>query len=344
MNLVESLPADAYCSESTYQAERARVFRPAWLLAGYSHQFTQPGDYLADVFAEWPVFIQMGDDRQLRAFHNVCAHRAGPIVWDGTGRQANLVCRYHGWAYGQEGELRNARDFGAEDVGAAQPSCDGLLSVRVQTWRGMVFICMDPTTPDLVEWLGDFPKECESYPIETYVFHSRSIHPMDCNWKTYADNFLEGYHVPLVHPGLNRQVEGLSYRVITKGDRRWNLHVAAPRHDDTDFTGVFLWFWPNFSLNIFRGGFAVERWVPRGHDKSDLIFEYFFEPGHPEADEIVSTSEVVGLEDIAISESVQRNLRSGAYNRGFLSPRHENGLADFKELLEEVLAGEPLRR
>ncbi len=343
MNLVESLPASAYCSEAMYQAERERVFRPAWLLAGYSYQFKQPGDYLADVFAEWPVFIQLGDDMQLRAFHNVCAHRAGPIVWDGTGRQANLVCRYHGWAYEQGGGLRSARDFGAEDVGAMDPPCDGLLTVRVQTWRSMVFICMDSTTPDLIAWLGDFPKECEPYPIESYEFHSRSVHPMDCNWKTYADNFLEGYHVPLVHPGLNRQVEGLSYRVTTKGDRRWNLHVAARRHDDTEFTGVFLWFWPNFSVNIFRGGFAVERWVPRGFDKSDLIFEYFFEPNHPEADDIVVTSELVCMEDLAIAEAVQRNLRSGAYDRGYLSPRHENGLADFKQLLEEVLAGEPLR-
>ena len=202
---------------------------------------------------------------------------------------------------------------------------------------------MDPTTPDLLAWLGDFPKECESYPIESYEFHSRSVHPMDCNWKTYADNFLEGYHVPLVHPGLNRQVEGLSYRVTTKGDRRWNLHVAARRRDDTEFTGVFLWFWPNFSINIFRGGFAVERWVPRGYGKSDLIFEYFFEPNHPEADDIVVTSELVCMEDLAIAEAVQRNLRSGAYDRGYLSPRHENGLADFQQLLEEVLAGEPLR-
>ena len=343
MKLVESLPARAYCDQSQYQAERDRVFRPAWILAAYQHQFQQPGDYIADVFADWPIFIQMGDDRKLRAFHNVCAHRAGPIMWDGAGRQSNLVCRYHGWAYNQDGALRSARDFGAGDVGAEDPVCDGLSSVRVETWRGFVFICMDAETPDLVSWLGAFPVECEQYPVESYVFHSRSVHEMKCNWKTYADNFLEGYHVPLVHPGLNREVEGMAYRVITKGDRRWNLHVAPARLDDTSFTGVFLWFWPNFSLNIFQGGFAVERWMPKGHDRCDLIFEYFFEPGHPNADEIAAISEIVGREDIQIAESVQRNLAAGVYHSGVLSPRHENGLADFKELLTEVLAGETLR-
>lgn len=343
MKLVESLPAQAYCDPARYEIERDRVFRPAWILAGYSHQFREPGDYVADAFAEWPVLIQLGNDQQLRAFHNVCAHRAGPLVWDGEGRQANLVCRYHGWVYTQEGDLRSARDFGAEDIGVENPDCLGLSPVRVQTWRGFVFICMDSETPDLIEWLGDFPRECEGYPIESYLFHSRSVRPMKCNWKTYSDNFLEGYHVPIVHPLLNREVEGLSYRVVTKGDRRWNLHVAPPRHDETAFTGVFLWFWPNFSLNIFQGGFAVERWMPRGADQTDLVFEYFFEPGHPTADEIVETSEIVALEDLTISEYVQRNLRAGVYKTGFLSPRHENGLADFKELLGEVLAGHPLR-
>lgn len=343
MKLVESLSASAYCDPTIYEAERRHVFRSAWLLAGYSHQFQEPGDYVADVFAEWPVFVHLGDDHRLRAFHNVCAHRAGPIVWDGTGRQANLVCRYHGWAYAPDGSLRNARDFGAEDVGAEAPACEGLPPVRVDQWRGFVFICMDPDTPDLLAWLGGFAQECEPYPVESYRFHSRSVHPMACNWKTYADNFLEGYHVPLVHPGLNREVEGLAYRVVTKGDRRWNIHVAPQRHDDTAFTGVFLWFWPNFSLNIFQGGYAVERWMPKGHDRCDLIFEYFFEPGHPSADETAATSEIVGLEDIAIAEAVQRNLRAGVYESGLLSPRHENALADFKELLEEVLAGQPLR-
>jgi choline monooxygenase len=343
VKLVESLPASAYCDADEYQVERQRVFRPAWVLFAYSHQFTQPGDYVADVIAEFPIFVQLGDDRQLRGFHNVCAHRAGPIMWDGEGRQSNLVCRYHGWAYTQDGQLRNARDFGAEDVGAENPTCLSLSSVRVQTWRGMIFVCMDHETPDLVDWLRDFPKECVEYPIESYVFHSRTVKHMDCNWKTYADNFLEGYHVPLVHPGLNREVEGLTYRVITRCDRRWNLHVAEQRRDESAFTGVFLWFWPNFSLNIFQGGFAVERWLPRGHDKCDLVFEYFFEPNHPTADEIVIASEAVGVEDVSIAEGVQRNLRAGIYVSGLLSPRHENGLADFKELLAEAFAGEPLR-
>jgi choline monooxygenase len=343
MELVETLPSAAYCDPVRYQDERKRVFWPAWLLAGYSHQFNEPGDYIAATIVEFPIFVQLGNDLQLRAFHNVCAHRAGPIVWDGNGRQANLVCRYHGWSYAQNGELRSARDFGVENIRAETPSCLALLPVRVETWRGMIFICMDQATPNLSEWLKDFPRECDAYPIETYVFHSRTTKRMACNWKTYADNFLEGYHVPFVHPGLNREVDGLSYRVISKGDRRWNVHEAEPRKKESGFTGVFLWFWPNFSLNILNGGYAVERWLPKGHDSCDLVFEYFFDPSIQNATEIVAASEAVAFEDVRISEAVQRNLEAGIYQTGTLSPRHENGLADFKDLLTEVLSGQSLR-
>lgn len=341
MTLVETLDANAYIDPLQYERERQAVFRSAWVLAAYTYQFTSPGDYVTEVVADWPIFIQLGDDGELRAFHNVCPHRAGPIMWDGAGCQANLVCRYHGWVFAKDGSLRNARDFGAEDVGLANPDL-GLTPIRVGSWRGFVFVCMDPSTADLVEWLGGFPAECDDYPIESYEFHTRSVRPMACNWKTYADNFLEGYHVPIVHPLLARDIEALKHRVITKGDRRWNIHIAPQRVEDPAFTGVFFYFWPNFSLNIFPGGFATERWLPRGPHRSELVFEYFFTPGHPEADEIVKVSEEVALEDLTIAESVQRNLHAGIYRKGLLSPRHENGLADFKELLTEVLAGSPL--
>ena len=343
MHLVDTLDATAYTDPGRYQHERLAVFHSAWVLIGYEHQFRKPGDYVTEVVAEWPVFVQRGSDGALRAFHNVCPHRAGPIVPDGQGCQANLVCRYHGWAFSQDGDLLRARDFGAEDVGAELPDGIALNPIRVQTWRGFVFVCMDPSTPDLVEWLGAFPRECDEYPIESYEFHTRTVRPMSCNWKTYADNFLEGYHVPIVHPLLSRDVDALRYRVVTKGDRRWNLHVAPQRVDDGTFTGVFIYFWPNFSLNIFHGGYAVERWVPRGVHGTDLIFEYFFSPDHDDIEAVVKVSEEVAEEDAAMAEAVQRNLDAGLYRSGLLSPRHENGLVDFKELLGEVLDGQPLR-
>ncbi len=332
MEFVETLPAPYYTDPQVYEVERHAIFAKAWNLVAYQHQLAHPGDYVTEELAGWPIFVQRTSSGGLIGFHNVCPHRAGPIMFDGQGCQANLVCRYHGWAFNQDGSLRNARDFGVELTDGP-----GLTPIRVQSWRGMVFVALDPGLPDLVEWLGEFPASCAQFPVESYRFHSRSVRPMRANWKTYADNFNEGYHLPMVHPEtLSRAVEALAYRVHVGPDPRWNLHIA-PSRGGTDWTGIWGYFWPSFSFNIFDDGMAIERWLPRGHDRSDLIFEYFFLDDAVGIDDIVKESEEVADEDLLVCEHVQRNLASGMYRTGILSPRHEHALGLFATMIHEAV-------
>jgi len=332
MSLVSTLPSRYYTDPDVFAVERTTVFATAWNMVGYQHQFTKTGDYVTEDLAGWPIFIQRQADGKLHAFHNVCPHRAGPIVWDGEGCQAGLVCRYHGWSFNADGSLRSARDFGAPIEGDV-----GLTPVRVDTWRGMVFVCMSNDTPDLLTWLGEFPNHCEKYPIESYRFYGATHRTMAANWKTYADNFNEGYHLPTVHATtLARAVNARSYRVQVGTDPRFNLHEAPPR-DNTEWTGVWGYFWPTFSFNIFSGGMAVERWLPRGHNSSSLIFEYFFADDMPGVEELVKESEVVADEDVRVCEHVQRNLAAGSYDVGWLSPRHEHALALFKDMIVDAV-------
>jgi choline monooxygenase len=330
MDMHWALPSRYYTDPAVFAVERNTVFAPAWNMIAYDHQVAGPGDYITENLAGWPIFVQRSADGQLRAFHNLCPHRAGPIVWEGEGCQANLVCRYHGWAFNQDGSLRSARDFGVE-----LPDGPGLTPVRVASWRGMIFVCLSDETPELVEWLGEFPAVCEKYPIETYQFHSKTVRTVAMNWKTYADNFNEGYHLPLTHAEtLNRAVDAKAYKVRVGADPRWNLHYAPPR-DGTEWSGVWGYFWPTFSFNIFEGGMAIERWLPRGHTHSDLIFEYFFADGTGDREELVKESEVVADEDAIMCEYVQRNLAAGLYDSGMLSPRHEEALWVFHEMIRE---------
>src|SRR5262245_31922140 len=103
VTLVETLHTRYYRDPAVWEAERHQIFAKTWVMIGLEDQIPRPGDYLAEQVASFPVFVQRGDDGSLRGFHNMCPHRAGPIVWDGTGHQANLVCRYHGWAFDREG-------------------------------------------------------------------------------------------------------------------------------------------------------------------------------------------------------------------------------------------------
>src|SRR5262249_6280152 len=130
VTLTETLPTRYYVDPQIWEIERRQIFAKTWVMIGLEHQIPRAGDYLAEQLAGWPIFVQRAEDGGLRAFHNMCPHRAGPIVWEGTGHQANLVCRYHGWAFDREGALLNARDFGAQ-----APPGTGLPPVRAQTWR-----------------------------------------------------------------------------------------------------------------------------------------------------------------------------------------------------------------
>ncbi len=331
MSLTETLPTRYYLDPTIWEIERHQIFSKTWVMVANDHQLPKVGDYITEQVANWPIFVQRGDNASLRAFHNMCPHRAGPIVWEGAGHQANLVCRYHGWAFDKEGLLINARDFGAD-----APAGTCLTQVRAQSWRGMIFVCLDPTVPDLIEWLGGFIEECAPYPTENYRFHSRTIRHTAMNWKVYNDNFLEGYHLPLVHPAMSREVEALEYRITSNGDPRWNIHTA-PRRDGQTWSGVWGYFYPCFSFDIFPGGMAVERWLPVGNAQMDLIFEYFFDDNTDDADTIVKDSEEVADEDVRVGEMVQKNLAAGLYQTGWLSPRHEYAVGEFHQLVRDAV-------
>ncbi len=206
--------------------------------------------------------------------------------------------------------------------------------VLVDSFRGMIFVALDASNCSLVDWLNEFPSALIDLPVEELIFHSRTIRRVKCNWKTYADNFLEGYHVPSVHPEMARDADASNYSVILGDDRRWNVHVMPPRGDSV--FGMFGWLYPTFAFNVVPGGWAVERWLPRGHNEIDLYFEYFFEPGAPNLERIHAMNETVAEEDVRICEAVQRNLESGVYAEGLLSPKWEEPLLVFHGMIREL--------
>jgi choline monooxygenase len=165
-------------------------------------------------------------------------------------------------------------------------------------------------------------------------------HELACNWKAYADNYLEGYHIPLVHPGLNKEIDARRYVVDVDERHRWVRH-SAPARDGAVNAGRWLWRWPNLALNLYPGGMNVERYDPVAPDRTRLRYSYsFLRPDDHEASEaVLRMSAQVTAEDTAICESVQRNLASGAYEAGRLSPRHEGGVAAFQRWVRQAVDG-----
>ncbi len=328
-----TLPASWYHDPEVHERERAAVWARSWLVFAPRARLDRPGKYVAAEVAGWPVFVVVRPDGTLGGFHNVCAHRAGPIVWEGHGTCGNLVCRYHGWAYDWEGALRSARDFRGE----VEPAAHGLTPLRVEVWRNLVWINLDPGAESLAAALGSFNDQCLEFPMEEFVYTHQVVRTLACNWKTYADNYLEGYHIPLLHPELNREIDVSRYRVEVFPDDDYCLHTA-PARDGAANAGRWLFRFPNTALNVYRTGMNLERILPDGPDRTLVVYDYFFaDPEDPANADTLKVSEVTLDQDQAICEAVQRNLKGGIYRTGPLSPHHESGVGWFQDRLQSAL-------
>jgi len=332
-----ALPAPFYGDRAAADDERVRVFARSWQLVAHLAQLSHPGDHVVAEIAAVPVLIVRGDDDVLRGFHNVCRHRAGPIA-SCNGRAArSLVCRYHGWTYALDGSLRGAPEM--KDVEDFDVSTIRLPEIRVAAWQGLVFAALGDV-PELGTVLEGIDARLGDSQLHGYQFERRVSYEIRCNWKVYVDNFLEGYHLPIVHPALNRLFDYRSYltEVAEWHSLQWSpLETAG----DTNFYGsgdaLYYFVYPNTMLNILPGRLQTNRVVPLDVNRCRVDFDYYY-PADDSADGEarracdLEFSDEVQQEDIDICEAVQRGIDSGSYHAGRLNPKRESGVHHFHEL------------
>ena len=329
------LPARFYVEPEMAAIDRRAIFDRAWQLVAHVSQLRHAGDHVVANLAGLPVLAVRGADDAIRVFHNVCRHRAGPIAQcDGLGAKA-LRCRYHGWTYTLEGQLKSApemkeaQDFDVADIRLPQ--------LAVQVWQGMVFAAVDANAPAFDDFVAGIDERLGAdRGLEHYGNHHRASYDIACNWKVYVDNYLEGYHVPHVHPGLNRLLDYRSYRTELSD---WHSLQWSPLESDASLYGngdaLYYWLWPNTMLNILPGRLQTNTVVPLGVDRCRVVFDSHYAAGDDQAkrDADLAFSDEVQHEDLGICEDVQRGFASGSYVPGRLNPLRETGVRHFHELL-----------
>ena len=331
------LSVDLYRGEDALRRDREHVLRRTWQFMGHDSQIPAAGDYLADVIGGAPVVVVRKADGALAAFHNVCRHRAGALVTDGVGNCGEaFTCRYHGWRYALDGRLRNAVDFGA--VEGFDPRDYGLFPVCVEVWRGLVFVNLDPEAASLTALIAPlaarWPDGQAGFPLT-----ERRSHRIACNWKAYVENYLEGYHLPMVHPEFDADVVVSGYRTEVVDQV---IFASAPPRDASVYGGLWGWLWPNLGVNVYRHGYMIERMTAVGPTETRLDYFYFFDPARTaELEAMLKVSDLVTAQDLQVCEDVQRNLEAGIYRGGVLSPKHENGVAWFQDRMGEALGALP---
>jgi phenylpropionate dioxygenase-like ring-hydroxylating dioxygenase large terminal subunit len=330
--------ASVYRDPERFNAERRTVFGRAWLFMGHQSELASEGDVLTATIAGYPLLVVRGP-AGLKAFHNVCRHRAGPLFDAERGNCGGaLTCKYHGWAYTLDGRLRNARDFGAAE--GFDPRNFPLFELKVETWRGFVFVNADGDAPALASLLAPLDAHLGQRDLGGLLHVDRRTHDIACNWKIYVENYLEGYHIPLVHPRLNDQVDATKYDVSVEGGICFH---AAPMkaQNESIYDGLWAFVQPHLGFNIYGNGLMVERMVPTALNATRLVYDYYLTveaAGDARARQsILGMSGTVTAEDKWICELVQANIEAGVYTAGVFSPRHEAGVAWFQRFVDEAV-------
>ena len=358
-----TLASKFYTEPAILEIEKTRIFLRTWQLVGtLSHEcgevngekrtIADPESYFtADVAGE-PVLVVRDKQGALRAFSNVCRHRAGPIAL-GSGCKNVLRCQYHGWTYTLDGRLIGTPDV--EGVEFFDRSTMGMVPLRVEVWEQFIFVNFDVQAEPLATHLGKIPEQARGFQFAGLQFAERRDYVINCNWKVYVDNYLEGYHIPIAHPGLMREIDYAHYRTDTY--RYYSQQFAPIRAQKAEDTAerfyasgsglqqaIYFWVFPNLMLNIYPDNISTNLIVPISQDKTLTIFEWFFhDVSDPKVQEriqrAIAFSDEVQQEDIGLCENVQKGLRSSTYDRGRYSVKRENGVHHFHMLLSEFLGG-----
>src|SRR5215472_11060848 len=335
----QTLASRFYTDPTILGIEKSRVFQHTWQLVGTLHQscgevngakrtISDPESFFtADVVGE-PVIVVRDKHGDLRAFSNVCRHRAGPIAV-GRGCKNVLRCQYHGWTYTLDGRLIGTPDV--DGVEFFDRSTMGMVPLRCETWGQFIFVNFDLLAEPLCAYLGEIPERARGYVFDDLAFAERRDYVIECNWKVYVDNYLEGYHIPIAHPGLMKEIDYAQYRTDTY--RYYSQQFAPIRAMKPDDSGerfyapgttglkeaLYFWIFPNLMLNIYPDNFSTNLIVPLSHDKTLTIFEWFFHDTESQAAKervakAVAFSDEVQQEDIMLCTNVQKGLNSSTYD------------------------------
>jgi len=342
-----SLPSTWYRDPRVDALERERVFGNSWQLVARAEQLERPGDFVTTEIAGEPLLLLRDDAGDLRAFFNVCRHRAACVVTEPEGSARRLRCRYHGWTYDLRGQLKGVPEFeGVEDF---RREDHGLVPLAVDRWGPLVFVHLGAAPPPLRDWLAPLPERIGA--LEALRFLERREYSLACNWKVFVDNYLDGgYHVNSIHPALGSVLQYSEYR--TECFERTSLQ-SSPLHagDDPSASATrkgdlarYGWAFPNVMVNLYRGVMDTNVVLPLGPERCRVVIDFYFAEldgarAQAFARESVELGDRIQLEDVGVCEDVQRGLGSRSYRTGRFSVRREVAIHHFHRLLAAAARG-----
>jgi carnitine monooxygenase subunit len=355
-----SLPSWAYTDPEFLALERERVFRPSWQVICHVSEIPNAGDYQVFDFIGEMLFAIRGQDGAVRAFHNVCRHRAARLLDGPRGHcTRRIVCPYHAWSYDLEGRLASVGDRSAfPQLDVARES---LVPVEMEIYAGFVFVRLQAGGPSVAEMLAPYAQEIAAHGFESLQPLGRvTLRPRRVNWKNVGDNYSDALHIAVAHPGLTR-LFGPSYRVESRPwvdrmsgelsagpSRNWSERMyqkyLPPAEDlpvEKRRSWVYFKLWPNFAFDVYPDQVDVMQWLPVSATEC-LIREIAYARPDTRREMRVARycnwriNRQVNAEDTVLIQRVQDGMASGSYRAGPLA-RGEVALRSFGARMRQLI-------
>lgn len=331
------LPAKYFTDAALFARARERIFFRAWQFACHASQVRAPGDYFAFNVCGESLFVMRGRDEKLRAFYNVCRHRGHPLVEDGAGKRAAIVCPYHAWSYELDGKLRMAP--GAECVAGFDKQNIRLREVRLEEFFGFVFVTLDAGAATLDESYPGVRDAalalCPDIESRAHAFEFSARE--QCNWLIAVENYNECYHCRTAHRSFSEGIiDPASYNIAPFGDGKCLRHQSKATQSarawydvsGSDYASFYLW--PAFSLQVYPGRVVNSyHWRPLGVDATQVHRAWY--SGDGAVDDKLQTvidldRDTTFAEDLKLVSGVQRGVSSRGFAPGPLMLNPNGGI------------------
>jgi choline monooxygenase len=337
-----TLPAEFYRDRRLFDACKERVFAPSWQFVGHARELDAAGAVrpfeLSPGYLGEPLVLTRDSSGRLHCLSNVCSHR-GNLVQLEAGHCRKLRCGYHGRRFGLDGRFEHMPGF--EGALNFPSPAEDLRSVALESFGGLLFVSLQPRIgfDELIDQTRGVTDERQ---LDEFVFdptRSREYF-VEAHWALYMDNYLEGFHVPFVHPGLTRSLDYDAYSTELAAWSSVQIGVAKagePVFPGSDVAAYYAWLFPNTMLNFYPWGLSVNVVQPLGLERTRVLYRTYVREPHLLDQGAGGALDEVEREDQLVVEQVQRGVRSRHYRRGRYSPTREQAVHHFHRLLEREL-------
>ncbi len=340
---------DLYLDSNTYEILRSKLFPFSWQFIADSNVVAKSGDLWPFQFLEGfvndPLLLTRDQDQIIHCMSNVCTHRGNLLAYSACNAANGMVCKYHGRRFDLNGRFKSMPEF--KEVKNFPTEKDDLHSLSLMTWGNLLFTNM---TNQLEDYFLPMKERLSWLPLSSFVHRPEfdKDYVVDCNWALYCENYLEGFHIPFVHEGLNAAIDYGTYETILED--KCILQIGYSKHDEDCFdlpkesidygkniAAYYYWVYPNMMFNFYPWGLSLNIVKPVALDKTKVSFLVFIYNESKYNHGAGSDLDKVEMEDEEVVQNVQKGIRSRFYAHGRYAPHREQGTHHFHSLLSNTL-------